>query len=149
MKEICIINKQTKLKLDTNKIRRIARKVLGFENVDKNIGINIMFVRDTLIQEFNLKYFNKNNPTDVISFPDVETDELSNGVGDMIISVDRAIEYSSENSIDLEEELMRYIVHGILHCLGYEDTTPTKKQKMFERQEELITKFKTKVIVQK
>jgi len=138
MKNICIINRQRKLKLDTDNIRQIARKVLDSENVNKSTGINIMFVRDALIQKFNLQYFNKNKPTDVISFPDVEPDKLNNSAGDIIISVDRALEFSSENSIDLDEELTRYIVHGILHCLGYEDTTPVKKRKMFKKQEELI-----------
>lgn len=139
MKSICIINRQRKLKLDTDKVRQIARKVLDLENVNKNSGINIMFVRDPLIQEFNIEYFNKNNPTDVISFPDTDDDELNNSVGDIIISVDRALDFSTENSIDINEELARYIIHGILHCLGYEDTTSEKKHIMFRRQEELIT----------
>ncbi len=138
MKSICIINRQRKLKLDTDKIRQIARKILDSENVNKSTGINIMFVRDSLIQKFNLQYFNKNNPTDVISFPDIDPDELNNSAGDIIISVDRALEFSSENSININEELTRYIIHGILHCLGYEDTTPEKKRIMFKRQEEII-----------
>ncbi len=149
MKNICIINRQRKLKLDNDKIRKIARKVLDSENVNKSTGINIMFVRDALIQKFNLKYFNKNNPTDVISFPDVEHDELNNSAGDIIISVDRALEFSSENSIDLDEELTRYIIHGTLHCLGYEDTTPVKKRKMFKKQEELIANCKLLIVKNK
>ena len=146
MKNICIINRQRKLKLNKDNIRKIARKVLDSEKVNESTGINIMFVRDSLIQKFNLKYFNKNNPTDVISFPDVELDEVNNSAGDIIISVDRALEFSSENSIDLNEELTRYIVHGILHCLGYEDTTLEKKRKMFKRQEEIIVNCKLLII---
>ena len=127
MKNIYIINRQRKLKLDTEKIRELARTVLNSENVDESTGINIMFVRDPLIRKFNLEYFNKDSPTDVISFPDVEIDKVNNSAGDIIISVDRALEFSSENSIGINEELSRYIIHGILPCLGFEDTNSEKK----------------------
>jgi len=146
MKNICIINRQRKLKLDLDKIRRIARTVLDSENVDKNTGINIMFVRDPLIKKFNLEYFNKNQPTDVISFPDKEHDKFNNSAGDIIISVDRALEFSSENSVDIDEELTRYIIHGLLHCLGYEDTSSKKKGEMFRRQEQIIANCKLQIV---
>ncbi len=146
MKNIYIINRQRKLKLDTEKIRELARTVLNSENVDESTGINIMFVRDPLIRKFNLEYFNKDSPTDVISFPDVEIDKVNNSAGDIIISVDRALEFSSENSIGINEELSRYIIHGILHCLGFEDTNSEKKRKMLKRQEQIIADCKLQIV---
>ena len=81
---------------------------------------------------------NCDTPTDVISFEG----EINNGTaGDVVISVEKAAEFSSQNNINFNEELERYIVHGILHCLGYDDINPTNKKKMFKRQEQILKKW--------
>ena len=139
-KNIFIINRQRLLKLDSNKIKSLARYVLKNEKISNDVGINLMFVRNNIIRKYNKKFLNKDNPTDVISF---EGDINNNSAGDIIISVDKAAEYAEHNNINLDEEIARYIIHGILHCLGYEDIIDKERRKMYKRQEELLKKYLT------
>ena len=80
--------------------------------------------------------------TDVLSF-DLSGD-IKNGVlfGDIVVSVDSALRASKSLRIPFKEELTRYLIHGILHLTGYDDTTAFKKKKMWKRQEELIKRSK-------
>ena len=142
---IFIINRQRFLKLNSDKIKILARYILKSENVSDNIGINIMFVRNNLIRKYNKEFLNRDNPTDVISF---EGSLSSGSAGDIVISVEKAAEYADQNNIDVNEELARYVIHGILHCLGYEDTTRNEKKVMFKRQEKLLKDWKGNPIIQ-
>ena len=144
-KNICIINRQRLLKLDSDKIKSLARYILENEKIKNDVGINLMFVRNNIIKKYNKEFLNKNTPTDVISF---EGDINGGSAGDIIICTERAAEYAEQNNIDANEELARYIIHGILHCLGYEDTTDNERQKMFERQEKLLERWNGRPIIQ-
>jgi len=104
-----------------------------------------MFVRNNLIRKYNKEFLNRDNPTDVISF---EGSLSSGSAGDIVISVEKAAEYADQNNIDVNEELARYVIHGILHCLGYEDTTRNEKKVMFKRQEKLLKDWKGNPIIQ-
>jgi len=139
-KNIFVINRQRFLKLNSDKIKLLARYVLENEKISNDVGINLMFVRNNIIRKYNNKFLNKDNPTDVISFEGTIND---GSAGDIIISVEKAVEYASQNNIDVDEELSRYIIHGILHCLGYDDIIDKERRAMFKRQEELLKKYLT------
>ena len=136
-----LFNRQRRLHLNAARIRSLAVLVLEQENCASGCAINLMFVRDPVIREFNRTYLDKDRATDVISFqPDAETipydDEQS--AGDVIISVDRAVEYAENHGIPPAQELARYIIHGILHCRGYDDIDPGARRTMLRRQEQLL-----------
>jgi len=144
-KNIFIINRQRFLRLNSNKIKSLARYILENEKIGNDVGINLMFVRNNIIKKYNKEFLNENIPTDVISF---EGNISDGSAGDIIISTEKAAEYAAKNNIDVNEELMRYVIHGILHCLGYEDTTNNKRRKMFIRQEKLLEKWSGGPIIQ-
>jgi len=144
-KNICIINRQRLLRLDSNKIKLLAGYILENEKIRNDVGINLMFVRNNIIKKYNKEFLNINTPTDVISF---EGDFNDGSAGDIIVSTEKAVEYAAQNNIDTNEELIRYIIHGILHCLGYEDIADNERQKMFKRQEELLEKWNRGPIIQ-
>ncbi|MCK5852338.1 rRNA maturation RNase YbeY [bacterium] len=137
-KNIFVINRQRLLKLNSDKIKLLARYVLKNENIGNDVGINLMFVRNNVIRKYNKDFLNKDNPTDVISF---EGNINDGSAGDIIISVEKAVEYAAQNNIDVNEELARYVIHGVLHCLGYEDIIDKERRAMFKRQEELLEKW--------
>ncbi len=139
-KNIFVINRQRLLKLNSDKIKLLARYVLENEKISNDVGINLMFVRNNVIRKYNNFFLKKDNPTDVISF---EGNVSDGSAGDIIISVEKAVEYAAQNNIDVDEELSRYIIHGILHCLGYDDIIDKKRSVMFKRQEELLRKYLT------
>ena len=88
----------------------------------------------------NLSYFNKNAPTDVISFP-LHTDGKSGIEGEVYISIEQAQFHASEYSVSVNAELQRLIVHGILHVVGYDDATAAEKRKMTYRENRYIKEF--------
>jgi len=137
-KNIFVINRQRLLKLNSNEIKSLARYVLENEKISNDVGINLMFVRNNVIRKYNKDFLNKDHPTDVISF---EGNISDGSAGDIIISAEKAVEYAAQNNIDVDEELARYIIHGILHCLGYEDIIDKERRVMFKRQEELLREW--------
>jgi probable rRNA maturation factor len=136
-----LFNRQRLMRLNAASIRTLAVLVLEREECLPNTGINLMFVRDPAISQYNRIYLDKDRATDVISFQaesDTDTFDDERSTGDVIISVDRAVEFAEKNGIPPAEELARYIIHGILHCRGYEDTDTVARRLMLRRQELLL-----------
>jgi probable rRNA maturation factor len=91
--------------------------------------ITLAFVNNKTIQELNHKFLDKNVPTDVLSFPVGE--KGSDGkyyLGDIIISVQKALEQSQEQEHSLEREMEILTIHGFLHLLGYEHSKGLEKE---------------------
>ena len=87
----------------------------------KSLGdINIIFCSDNYILDINMRYLQHDYFTDIITFDYCEGNTLS---GDLFISIDSVRENSALYGSDLEEELHRVIVHGLLHLIGYDDHT--------------------------
>lgn len=93
-----------------------------------NIELSILFVNDKTIREINLKHRNKDKVTDVISFPqfdDYKFISITNGqiplfLGDIVLNLHQAKRQSVQNKIRLYHEIMRLLLHGLLHLLGYD-----------------------------
>ncbi len=101
--------------------------------------VNIIFVKDEYIQDLNLQYRDIDAPTDVLSF---NIDEEGKN-GEIYISPEYV--YRSFQGESFEEEILRLIVHGTLHILGYDHTesmNDSPNEEMFLLQEELLLKYK-------
>lgn len=93
----------------------------------------------------NYSWRGKNKPTDVLSFPQWEKNQLRRigkvkkltpwELGDIVISLDTAKRQAKDRSIPLEKELEILLVHGILHLLGYDHEISTAEQRKMERLE--------------
>lgn len=143
-REITIIQRQASPQLEENAVHALANFVLDACHVPPGKGINIMCVDDECIRSFNTQYLDRDSATDVISFPidnEPALPEEDTSIGDIIISVETCHRYAEENGIDFTEELIRYIIHGILHCLGYEDTDVESKKIMEAQQEKLVAEW--------
>ena len=105
--------------------------------------VSLLFVDDRSISELNAKHLGKNQPTDVLAFPMAQPGDAESPqgiLGDVVVSAERAVQYAKENELRVEEELSLYLVHGLLHLLGYDDTEPGKNRKMRQREQELLHK---------
>ncbi|MCL4123328.1 UNVERIFIED_CONTAM: hypothetical protein GTU68_005299 [Idotea baltica] len=104
--------------------------------------ISILFTDDLEIRELNKDFRNKDKATDVLSFPQLEGEyaELSDSLGDLVISLDTADRQAKENEVSFNEELISLITHGILHLQGYDHENVTKEEadKMFSIQDKLV-----------
>lgn len=106
----------------------------------KRIAIDVQLVRDEEIAEFNARHMGHADATDVLSFPIGELDRERNTfmLGDILASFETAQREARERKIPAAEELLRYVLHGFLHCMNYDDSTPAKRRAMFEVQERAL-----------
>jgi len=102
------------------------------------ISCKIRFQSDKFItlQMRNKKYLKKSYLTDVISFnhnaaPDSKRNVIS---GDVFISVDRVRENKDLYKTVLAKELQRVMIHGVLHLIGYSDSTKARKTLMTKKE---------------
>lgn len=97
--------------------------------------LGIVFLNDTRIKALNQKYLKANRPTDVLAF------NYGQNTADLAISLESAKRNAAFYKTSLEKEVIRCIIHGILHLSGYDDRNPEEKKTMFKRQEELFNQI--------
>lgn len=103
--------------------------------------LSIAFVDNEKIMELNKKFLGHNEPTDVVSFP-LEDKLPPNSIsGEIVVSAQMALETANAMRTDVEGELILYVIHGLLHLIGYDDTSKEKAQAMHKRENELLAKF--------
>lgn len=120
-----------------SEIKNWIKKIIS-DNSKKLGNINIIFVNDKDLLEINLKYLNHNYFTDTITFNYNNEDEIS---GDIYISIERVQENSIKYHCSLRSEILRVIIHGIFHLMGFDDKTKVQKIHMRQIEEEAIRKF--------
>lgn len=125
MLSVSVANQQETLELDYARIKAVARSVLAGEGYTDG-KVTLAFMTDPAIHLLNKRYLQHDEATDVITFP------YSNKPlhGDLAISTDTALRAASERGHGTPEELLYYVIHGILHLCGYDDTTDAKRKKM-------------------
>jgi probable rRNA maturation factor len=104
--------------------------------------ISVAFVGRVAIARVNLKYLKHRGPTDVISFGFEAGGETGAIIGDIYICPDVARVNARRQGVAMSEELLRLVVHGTLHVLGYDhpaDETRMKSQ-MWRKQEKILAR---------
>ena len=126
---IHLTNEQSRVRIPSLSVRRLATQILGKKS------LSIAFVTNTAIRKINKRFLKHDFATDVISFP-LGTDL----VGELVISAEFAVGEATKRKIPVEEELLRYVAHGILHLLGYDDHRPADRAAMWKRQERELSR---------
>ena len=132
---------------DEEKINEFVSYILKDEykkDFDKSeYYLSLLITTNDEIQETNREYRQKDAPTDVISFAYNETENIGavNMLGDIIISIDRVREQSSEYGHSDEREFYYVLCQGMLHLLGYDHIEEEDKAVMRRREEEILSKF--------
>ena len=110
-------------------IRHTILETLDYEGMENDAEVSVTFVDDEGIRELNKKFRNMDKPTDVLSFPllDYEGeseepffDELCHNLGDIVISLERAMAQANEFGHSFEREVAFLTAHSMLHLLGYD-----------------------------
>ncbi len=124
-------------------IKETASKILKELQLD-GVELSITLTDNQTIRELNRLWRKKDRPTDVLSFP---IDEKLPGyryrvLGDVVISLPYAKKQAEEIGIPYKDEVVRLLIHGILHLLGYDhETCPAKAKKMFSLQDSIFGKI--------
>jgi probable rRNA maturation factor len=120
-------------------IKKAGQFVLREESWSGSGMLSIVLVDDSEIQKLNNEFLGKAFPTDVIAFPFPDAqDEIW---GEIYISVDRAREQAKQYRVSYLEELVRLVIHGILHLLGYNDQIESDRKKMKEKEDCYLSCF--------
>lgn len=110
------------------------KKTLGGE-------INIVFCNDEYLLNLNEEFLKHDTFTDIITFDYTENNIIS---GDIVISIERVKENAQLFKVNLEEEIKRVIIHGILHLIGYKDKGSKEKLEMTNKEDYYINKYLSK-----
>ncbi|MDE5944916.1 MAG: rRNA maturation RNase YbeY [Rikenella sp.] len=99
--------------------------------------VDVIFCSDRYLLEINRRYLQHDYYTDIITFDYSEAGSLS---GDLFISVDTVRNNAEEYGVMFHVELLRVIIHGVMHLAGYKDKTDPDAAKMRERENHYLNK---------
>lgn len=140
-----IFNETTKEIKELETVEKVLEKAIEKENL-KDVEFNVIIVDNKYIHELNKNYRNIDRETDVITFAleddkTMITPEEVRVLGDIYISIDKAISQSEEYGHSLLRELSFLAVHGFYHLLGYDHMTEEDEKIMFKKQEEVLEEY--------
>lgn len=160
---IDISDQQSLLPIHPERLREVVQRVLTEEMIS-SAEISLALVDDAAIHQVNVDYLGHDYPTDVISFLLDESSEpescreapepLASGCGqstdsssqvpmrrlegELVVSTETAIRESVNHGWSASDELVLYIVHGLLHLCGYDDLTDEARPLMRVRERQLL-----------
>ncbi|HBC26017.1 MAG TPA: rRNA maturation RNase YbeY [Ruminococcaceae bacterium] len=149
---VIIENKQKTVKIPTGLrmlVRRCCNAVLRMENFPYPAEISVTFVNNEQIRELNKQYRSKDMATDVLSFPmgedGVYDENHSTGakiLGDIVISMEKAVEQAELYGHSLEREVGYLTAHSMLHLLGYNhEDGGIERVHMREKEEQVMVQL--------
>lgn len=150
--KVMIANDQKEVKIPTGVrmlVRRCCHAVLVQENFEGSAEISVTFVDDARIQELNKQHRNIDKATDVLSFPlgengvyDENPETGAKMLGDIVISMERAVAQAEEYGHPLQREVAFLTVHSMLHLLGYDHVNGgLEAVHMREKEEAVLTQL--------
>ena len=131
-------------------VKKVFDKCFEEEGLqDSKLYITVTFTNPENIQKINQQYRNIDSPTDVLSFPMFQKEELDNKVqkkefqyqdilGDIIISIPKVEEQAKEYGHSFERELSYMLVHGFYHLMGYDHMEEEDKKEMRTKEEKIL-----------
>lgn len=139
---INVSNQQFDLEIPAEQVQKIVRFVLNEEGQTCD-EVNIYFVDTPAISQLHEEYFNDPSPTDCISFPiDQGVNSPYTVLGEVFVCPATAIEYSAKHRKLPYDETTLYIVHGLLHLLGYDDISDNDRKLMHKTQAHYMKKLR-------
>ena len=128
--KVYISNRQKTVKIPSGLrilIRRSCNAVLELEKFEESAEVSVTFIDNAEIAKLNEQYRHNPNPTDVLSFPlgengkyDVNQETGAVMLGDIVISMEKAVEQAGIYGHSLQREVAYLTVHSMYHLLGYD-----------------------------
>ncbi len=132
-----ILDEQENIPVDPTRIRAVGEKILADAGIAYG-RVGIVLVDNDTIHKLNNDFLKHDYPTDVISFQ-VESDpETGLLEGEVIVSVEMARDRGPEFGWGTDEEVLLYVIHGLLHLVGFDDTVSGERATMREKEREYL-----------
>ncbi len=122
-------------KREIHKLLKFLSEDLGF----KILSLDLYFVDSDRMREINKRFLDHDYDTDIVTLDYSRNPELIES--DIFISHQTAEKNAEKFGVTLNNEIIRLIIHGVLHLTGYDDTTPNEKRKMKKKENELTKKY--------
>ena len=127
MIEIEIANQQSNLAVDRELLVQAAQTILQ-DHGPSTCRVSIAIVDDPTIHTLNRQYLQHDYATDVLSFVLEQSDDLLEG--EVIVSSDTALAQAGQYQSTPADELLLYVIHGLLHLVGFDDQTDALREDM-------------------
>ncbi len=136
--KLIVKNLQKKIPINPKLVKQKARRILSCENI-LDAELSIVFLTDQRMHTLNKKYLYHDYPTDVLSF-DLSPHESRNKKieGEIFVSGETAYRNAKLYNAKPKDEATLYVVHGILHLLGYKDKTRQEEQRMRIKEKQIL-----------
>jgi probable rRNA maturation factor len=132
MGRIAIACPQEAVPVDRAFMRQVVRTVLDGEGV-ADAEISLAFVDNDTIHRLNQRYLEHDEPTDVLSFP-LSEPNARKLAGELVIGAEVAKVQAESRGHEVRAELALYVIHGLLHLCGCDDTTAEAAAEMHQRE---------------
>jgi probable rRNA maturation factor len=136
---VTIVRRTASVRVPRKDIAALVTFILRAEGIGVS-EVEIAIVGDGEMKVLNRRYHHVEGTTDVLSF------DLSEPAGplcaEIVVCADEAVRQAQRRRCRPQQELLLYVTHGLLHLLGYDDSTAGKARRMTKRQDELLAEFK-------
>ncbi len=149
---VTLDNRQTAVPVDLDRLEQRLRASIAAEGV-AGAELTVVIVDDAVIRQWNRDFLGHDWATDVISFPEEESDPLRHWeahqlrgsgrviAGELMVSAETALREAQLRAASVNDELLLYCVHGWLHLCGYDDLTDAERPLMRARERDVLTLF--------
>jgi len=119
-------------------VKTVCNRFTEHEIPDARYQISIAIVDDAKIREINSRFLNRKSTCDCLSF-DLSDDDLRSGkLFELVVNGEMAVKEAKVRGHPGEAELALYITHGLLHNLGFDDSTQSQAKKMHDAEDEIL-----------
>lgn len=142
---ICLFNRQKDLLLSLSEVEQAISFLMDALNISTGEVI-FHFVSDWKLRQIHKRFFNNPSSTDCITFPIDPPGDRHNPcpiLGEAFVCPKTALAYAKKHEIDPHEELYRYIIHCLLHLIGYDDIAPQDRRKMKRKEKSCLNRLCT------
>lgn len=122
--------------VDQRRLEQLVRTVVRGEALELR-SVSIVCSDHETVRQLNRDYLNHDYNTDVLSFS--LSDAEGAVEGEVYVDLDTADERHEEFGVTFDQEVARYVVHGVLHLTGYDDATDEEKRRMRELEDEYLS----------
>lgn len=137
---------KTQINIDTRALYQFNNEKLVLDWIESVISyhgffaseINFTLYTDEELLEINKQYLDHDFYTDIITFDNSIGQTIS---ADIAISIDRVKDNANMAKESYHDELLRVMVHGVLHCIGFNDKTAAEKEQMRKEENKMLNMF--------
>lgn len=142
--EIHLFNRQKKLAINPLLTKKAVAFFLKTQRV-KSSEVALHFIEKKEMQSLHGKYFNDPSSTDCISFP-LDSPKEPGFLGEVFICPSVAIEYAKVHDLNPLDETLLYVIHALLHLIGFKDSPPKERIRMQKKEKEGMKLLKTNLL---